>query len=256
MPLQSWILLPFLLLACKPTLSPAPQACPPCECKCTGGAGSSAAAADLSELLYAASKKMNKGDGKGCLADLDRAVALAPQRAEMLLQQRATCTMLAGRCDEGKTLARKALQDTMLERWGPEQIDRTIDAYVGMYCSGGRMGDRDRMLHALAELQTGAYMTSKTVAFCEEHHRVVDGLRGKVKPKNDEDTQIIHAERLLYATVPQCYARAGDCGRAWGTFRVLAVRMSPESYRSLDPKLKDEILRSQFDALVERCKAR
>lgn len=253
--------------ACKPAATQAPGACPPCECKCTnaeqgGGATpgvsspGSTSAEDFSELLYAASKKMNRGDGKGCLADLDRAVAMAPRKADMVLHQRATCTMLAGQCSEGKTLARKALEDSMLEQWGPEQIERTIDAYVGMYCSGGTMTDRDRMLHALAELQKGAYMTSKTAAFCEEQHRTVDGLRGKVKPKDDDDTQIANADQLLYATVPQCYARAGDCGRAWATYRVLAVRMSPDSYRGLDAKLKEEVLRSGFDSIVPRCKAR
>lgn len=262
---RSSILAFILLGACTPARGHAPSTCPPCECKCTGsttpadGAATTttagAPATDVSELIYAASKKMNQGDGKGCLADLNRVVELSPTKAEMVLHQRAMCTMLAGRCEDGKALARKALTDTMLRQFGPEQIDRTIDAYVGLYCTGG-MGDRDRMLHALAELQRGAYMTKKTPEFCEQQHRIVDGLRGKVKPRDADDTQVANADQLLYATVPQCYAKAGDCARAWATYRVLAVRVTPAVYAKLDPKVKEETLRSGFDALAPSCKTR
>jgi hypothetical protein len=260
-----WLL--FTGLACKPAAvessNTRPPSCPACECKCAcdePGAGTpvvagAAGGEDFSDLVHAASRKMNKRDGKGCLADLDRAIAIAPKKADMVLHQRAICTMLAGRCDAGKKIARQALEETMLEQWGPEQIDKSVDAYVGMYCTG-EMSDRDRMLQALAELQKGAYMTRKTAQFCEAQHRSIEGLRGKVKPKNDDDTQIANIEQTLHAMVPTCYARAGDCSKAWATYRVLAVRMSPATYAKLDAKHKDSILRSSFDSIVPSCKGK
>jgi hypothetical protein len=72
----------------------------------------------------AASTKMNARDGKGCLAELDQHDKLNPKGASTdpragLATLRGTCVMLSGKCDAGKVMIRKALEQQ------PGAADRT-----------------------------------------------------------------------------------------------------------------------------------
>lgn len=157
-PLRALLLAAATALACKTAPSPTPVAtpaatCPPCECNCAnggGGGGAAESSARIAELLDSATKKMGTRDGKGCLADLEEVARLDPKAAERSATIQGQCLMLAGRCEDGKARTRAALAP-MMSQWGPEQLDRTIDAYVGMYCEG-TMSDRDALLRALMHL--------------------------------------------------------------------------------------------------------
>jgi hypothetical protein len=260
------IALGFAVAGCAPQpaapVATHPGSCPACECKCEcdppPGVGVDPYERD--ELFASAGRKAGQGDGKGCLADLDRGKALdgrprfdSENPESPFAHLRAQCLMLAGRCDDGKTRARAALQQGAFAQWGPEQIDNTVEAYASMYCRG-RMSDRDALLQSLMELQRGAYVAKKDVRFCDSHYARVKRLRSRVKPKNDDDMKIIHLDRGLLSTVPNCYQRAGDCRRAWTVYREVAVVALPEVYGKMSAAQREESLRQSFEAVVSKCK--
>jgi hypothetical protein len=209
----------------------------------------------VADLVDSVTRNAGRRDGKGCLEDLDAIAKLDPRTHARMTIQRAQCTMLAGQCDAGKSLARRWFSDTMLEQYGPEQVERMVDSYVGMYCTGP-MGDRDALLSALTNLQSAAYMTRKDAGFCRKHHATVERLRDRVKPREDDDTRITHLDATLMGTVPACYQRAGDCPSAWHAFSDLAVRVSPDAFRPMSASQKEAALRSNFEAMVPKCKGR
>jgi hypothetical protein len=203
--------------------------------------------------------KMNSRDGKGCIAELDvrdklddKHNSTDPKMASLSMI-RAQCLMLAGKCEPGKQLLRKAYENTNMAQMGPEHIDRGVEAMVGMYCQG-KMGDRDALLQALMELQKGAYMTKKEVAFCDQHYATVKKMRGKVKPKDDDDSQVVHLDRNLMNLVPACYQRAGDCKKAWTAYQETALIGLSEVYGKMDKAQQEQSLRQGFESMVSKCK--
>jgi len=102
------------------------------------------AAKDAKEYLAIAQKKMNAKDGKGCLAELDAHDRLDGSPGQLSTSpdaffpatMRAQCLMLAGQCDAGKHLFRKAYGN----QYGdlpPAQVDAITDGYATNYCPGG-----------------------------------------------------------------------------------------------------------------------
>ncbi len=205
----------------------------------------------------AAMEKAGAGDGKGCLKELKAHDKLAPKNkstdpksyASML---RAQCVMRSGKCDAGKVQFRKALEKaSSFANQGPEQIDRTVDAYASMYCQG-KMNPTDGLRKALTELQQAAYMTKKTPKYCTERWNTAKKLIPKAKPRDDDDTQIKDADKALFSMVPMCYARAGDCKQAFKAFK----EVSKENYKDVPADSKEEIIRSGFDSMVRKCKGK
>lgn len=208
--------------------------------------------------LESAMAKAASRDGKGCLAELDAHDVLDakhkssdPKSGFGLI--RAQCVMLAGKCDAGKQLARKSLEQTMTVQTTPEQLDRTVEAYGTMWCQG-KLSDRDTVLQALNNLQQGAFMGKKPVSFCEENYQSIKKLKGKVKPKDDDDTQIINLDSALYSMVPLCFQRAGDCDRSRSVFEETFPSQYLENIK--DPEQRKMTLQSSFESMVPKCKAK
>ncbi|MCA9646614.1 MAG: hypothetical protein KC492_38270 [Myxococcales bacterium] len=111
-------------------------------------------------LRLSAERKEALGDGVGCLQDLERAdatdsIGANEHRFRMV---RAWCTMRAGRCDEGKKLAREALaaqdRQAMTPRMSDAQLGALVDQHAQAKCvTSGGMSAPDRMMRALPGLQ-------------------------------------------------------------------------------------------------------
>jgi hypothetical protein len=207
----------------------------------------------------AAVAKLQARDGKGCLAELDTYDKLDPKHQSTDPKQpvssyRAQCLMLAGKCDAGKQLTRKYFEgQNATGMMGPEQIDRTVDAYVSLYCQG-KLEPRDALKKALTQLQMGAYQTKPTLEFCSEHYATVKKYKDTVKPKDDDDHQLKDIDRSLYNLAGNCYARAGDCNKAWTVF---VEAYPPDILANVkDQATKDTILKSNFESLVTKCKSK
>jgi hypothetical protein len=244
--------LALALAACAPPPAAAPT-CPPCQCTCPQGqvaAGPSPAPAGaLAELVESASRKMMHDDGAGCLADLDRIAAADPKQDRRLAMTRAQCEMLVGQCQTGKQrVARYMVQETAMH---PERATQTAESIAAMRCRGGDSSERDRLLRALQELSTGAYMEPFAPTRCRGALDEARALIPKVQPRDADDTQVSGGAQALFNTAANCFARAGDCASAWAAYRDLFPRANLESVK--DPAQREKILRQSFDGSIQRC---
>jgi hypothetical protein len=101
-----------------------------------------------------------------------------------------------------------------------------------------------------------ASTTRKDAKFCEAHLATVKKTRGKVKPKDEDDHQVLSVDGNLSIIVPKCFMRAGDCQRAWVTYKEFAPLSRPDVYEGKSQKEKDELFRITFDSIFEKCKGK
>jgi len=224
-------------------------------------AGKVAQKLDMSEDARAhyesALQKGNARDGKGCLAELDEHDKRDPKHQSTdpksgIAHIRSQCLMIAGKCDAGKELARKSFEANQASMMEETTVENAVEGYVGLYCQGGSMTPRDQLLKALREIQDGAYSTKKDKAVCLSAFQTVKKLAPQVKPKDQDDIVILQGPKNLYATVPNCVARAGDCDLAWKVFNE-AYTEDPDRPMPA-PEVKDAIRKRLFESLVKRCK--
>ncbi len=246
------------LAACTPRSAPP---CPPCQCNCTGttptGTGTATPGPiatptgsddQATALLTSANRKFAHKDGPGCLADLDHLTALRPTYATSTVTTRASCEMLAGRCQQGKARLTRYWREE--QNMHPERAASTTESMAAMYCRGGDSNERDRLLAAILDLSMGTSETH-TVAQCEASYSTIRQLQPRVKPNGPDDHQVLNASSNLYALAPMCFARAGDCRRARATF---TESFPPERLADLAPAVRITSMQSIFESLVPRCK--
>lgn len=249
----------LLVLACDTRPPQAVEAsCPPCECACKcdeaapvartpAPTPSPLAAADLGELVAAAARKTNFGDGAGCLADLDRVAALDPKLDARLAVSRGQCEMLVGRCQQGKQrVARWYQEETNMH---PERAMAVAESLAAMRCREGDSSDRDRLLRAFFDLSDGAYMNKKTPAECQAALAVARALIPRVKPQGPEDAQISGGAQALFHTAAACLGRAGDCQAAYAAYRELY----PDLSAIKDPAAREQVIRESFASTNQHC---
>ncbi len=210
--------------------------------------------------MEAAIAKMGSKDGKGCLAELDAYDKLEPNRkstdpkTQGMAMYRAQCLMIAGKCDVGKTLLRKSFENMgQMADQGPERIDLMVESMGSMHCQG-KLGPRDDLLKGMMDLNQGAYVKKMTVEQCTEAYKRVTKNRKDVKPKDEEDSQVIAATNTLYALAPACFARAGDCKQARIVFDAEYPIANLENVK--DPEQKKSIMNSNFESLVRKCQTK
>ena len=209
--------------------------------------------------LDAARLKSAAHDGAGCLAELDKHDQLDPRPEALTTNSsagwamlRAQCLMLSGRCAPGKTLYRQALEKTAQIPMAPEQLDRTVEAIATTFCQGG-LTPREQLLKAIRELSQ-ATVSKKTSAECASLYQTAKSLLPTVKPKDDDDHEIVQAPSSLFSLVPTCFVKADDCSAAWTAYK--------EAYRA-NPRLPertrnspDDAIRPGFDSRFAKCKGK
>lgn len=261
--MRLWLASALLLVAAacnrggRDAQAPPPPA-PACPCACpagptpvAGGAPAPLAAGpeDAQGLISSASRKANHGDGLGCLQDLDRLLAADARHAEQQTILRAQCEMLSGRCLEGKQ---------RIDAWSAYQLNtpaeqrlRFVEAMAGMYCRGGNMTDRDRLLAAHHQLTQGAYITQLSVAECRAAYQTVRSLTSKVPPRSADDDLVSTRAKSVYHTAANCFARAGDCSAARRAFDESFPQESLANVK--DAKLRQQVSDEVFKSVARRC---
>ncbi|MBS2019526.1 MAG: hypothetical protein JST00_42080 [Deltaproteobacteria bacterium] len=215
----------------------------------------------------AAQVKYQARDGKGCLAELDQHDQLDPRPEGLstnpatgrIAGTRAECLMLAGQCDAGKQLFRKALEtapNKSGQAFTPERIDTMLDAEAATFCTGSGLSERDQYLRAMTDLRNGGFgIAKKTSAECQSAFDTFMKLRTKVQRKDADDSSI--PEKPLLAVemgAVGCFAKAGDCAAAWNAHK--AIRDAKVS-KDDGVKIKDEkILRKDFEGKHPSCKGK
>jgi hypothetical protein len=237
--------------------------CPPCECRCacdgtdvdsSPATGPSTVAgqpsSDLGELAASANRKLMHGDGKGCLADLDRIAASDPKLDAQLLMTRAQCRMAIGECQAGKQqVADYYERELAMTR---ERAEQMAESLASMRCQGGDASERDRLLAAYFDLSDGAYINKRDVGFCRERVAIIEELAPRVPPRDVEDTQISGGRQALFHTGAMCFARAGDCKAAYDHYRRFFPREGLDAIQ--DPGTRESIVRDSFDSSIALCK--
>ncbi|MCX4247781.1 hypothetical protein [Paraliomyxa miuraensis] len=281
---RAWLLI-GLLLACDARQPSEPVTCPPCECvcDCKGGAAAASAGApgpgadtgpdsgaesgahgeepglglgmiaaaggsDVADLVESASRKMNHGDGQGCLEDLQAIVRIDPKMHRRLAITQGQCEMLVGQCQKGKERISKWYQvETAMTK---ERADITAEQLGSMRCRGGDSTDRDKLLAALFNLQDGAYMNTRTPEYCRENLDVARRLIPKVKATGPDDTQISGGAQALFHTAAACFGRAKDCVAAFRVYEELF----PAKGTIADPATAKKVIRDSFESSITHCK--
>lgn len=250
---------------------PAPtNGCPAVECKCacpanaanptvtttpatrpatTAPAGTSESVREeVEELTYQLGRKLARKDAS-CAADLERVAEIAPRSHARMGFYRAQCLLVIGKCNEGADLMRKEWAET--SGMSPETLERSVEMTVLTMCTG-RLDDRGEMLRALTKLQEGAYTSNIGIRACTTAIKTIAKLKMKVKPKDDEDHQVLSIADTFPMSAASCLARAGDCKASWATFQ--------EHYNGAylaeikDPAVRATTLRSTFDSVAAKCK--
>lgn len=245
------------------------QTCPPCACACAG-TETGALAADgtdddapeaetgdadnyeVSEVIAAANRKMMHGDGQGCLAEIEQALALAPKLETSLIVTRAQCQMLVGKCQEGKELIVEFYMREMA--MGKELAEKTAENIASMRCKGGNSTARDKLLAAYHDLQDGAYMNKRSVDYCKDKVAAIEALAPKVKPRDAEDSMITGGRQALFHTSAMCLARAGDCDLAYQYYKRL---FPPDAVAAIpDPQMLETTVRDSFNSSIVLCEGK
>ena len=212
------------------------------------------------EHAQTAQRRFAWHDGAGCLAELDEHDRLDPRADQAststdtsyLALLRAECMMLVGQCDAGRTMYKKAFTAMQGKNGSPEQTEKVTDAIVGMYCHGTNMTPRDRVLTARMELQQGAWMTTKTPEQCMSAFETVWKNRSTVVPRDEDDVMVKDPLGFLYATAPNCLARAGDCAGAWKVFQDI----TNEKFKGQAWISKPDVVKKTFESIVPKCQGK
>jgi hypothetical protein len=184
---------------------------------------------EANERVQAATAKLNAGDGKGCLSELDAADKLVTKGTQLstepqsyVAMTRARCLMESGQCEAGKGLLRRSL-GALQANQTPEQHDGTVDAYVAMHCKGTDASPRDQVLRALSVLQAGAHHARLDARICRAAFETVLAQRPKVVARGPDDRAVRGLPRLLMDNATRCLGRAGDCAGALDATRRAAA---------------------------------
>ncbi len=213
------------------------------------------------EHFDAAQKKLISRDGKGCLAELDahdkldaRPMGMSTNpTAAWSAMVRAQCLMLAGQCEAGKILFRKAWS---AQNPGEDasRTDTIVGVYAGKNCQGN-MSPRDEFLKARMTLQDGAWTKTLDVATCTNAYKTIMRLKDTVKPKDEDDALLKDPLMFMMTAAPNCLAKAGDCNAAFTAYWEIAK----EHYKGGKTEVwfsKEENARKNFESTVQRCKGK
>jgi hypothetical protein len=209
-------------------------------------------------LLREAGLKLNASDGPGCLAALDEHDRLAPKEASTEpsipgARLRAECLAVAGKCEAGKTLFRRALESSLGTLGSPEMVEGQVRAMASTRCQGASMSVADQMRKAMSTLGKGAF-AKLPLEECVLAYGVARRLQETITPKDQNDWQLADVTGQLRASAPKCFARAGDCEAAWKSYQELQTQyMAEHGIPAPKGNLAQE--RIEFESIVPQCKS-
>jgi hypothetical protein len=224
-------------------------------------AGAIAAKLEMSDEARAhmnsAMEKFNAKDGKGCVTELNAHDQLDPKHKSTdpksgLGLLRSMCVMLSGQCDAGKQLLRKSQEATGPADQTPESIDGIVDATAAQYCQGANMSERDQLLKAVHTLANSTFK-KVDLATCKSSYDTWTRLKNKVKPRDENDSEVVNAWRLVTADGPRCFEKAGDCQTA---YKVLDAEIMKTGEEKLTPEQKKDLRLKQFESSAPSCKGK
>jgi len=129
-----------------------------------------------------------------------------------------------------------------------------VESYSSRWCQG-KMSDRDTLLKAITALQMGGQNSSFGIKGCSEALATIKKLKGKVKPKDGEDYQLISLDGSLTAYAAGCFGKNGDCKLA---MKEMQATFDPGRKKQLesipDPAIRDKTWNDLLGAYAPKCK--
>ncbi len=211
-------------------------------------------AGQASASIQSAFKKLEAGDGKGCLDDFDRAAKLDPKQLDnySIKWTRARCMMRAGKCAEGTADLRgiMAAQDDKKIK-SDEQLDKDVREAANRECpSSTAKNDEDFLIRNAMEMQEAA--KAKDGKACQAKFDVVAPKMAKLDKKDHFGQRAHHAGIQAMETGAMCVANAKTCAAGeplWVTKYKFQLpnfsgveKTAKESWATLvkiDPRLKE-----------------
>lgn len=158
-------------------------------------------------------KKLEAGDGKGCLDDIDRALKLDAKQFDnsTFRISRARCEMRAGKCDDGKKDYRYTLVEQDVSKIkSDEQLDSEVRAMSNRECpSSTAKTDADFLERSY--LETIAAHKAKDGKLCQAKFDAVQTRISKLDPKKPEDAQARQRGIMAMEEASFCVAEAKSC---------------------------------------------
>jgi len=174
---------------------------------------------------------LQAGDGRGCLAALDKVHTREPYHRDDLARYRAMCIMLAGDCAAGRTAMEQALTDSWAKP-APGHLTEAVDRYDAEYCPLDAPPETRWPERAMAQLRhadAAGSSCAPVLAFVDAHHLPLPQIE------------------MLRVT---CLVNVGDCDGARAAWRAhaLAARLIPRD--AADPTAEAD---RRFATLHPRC---
>ncbi|MBX3190551.1 MAG: hypothetical protein KF819_26355 [Labilithrix sp.] len=109
---------------------------PPAPAPRPSGGDKMTALLEAGGIRNAAMRKLQDGDGAGCLRDLERAAEIDPdpEHVEIVAQLHGQCTMKAGKCDAGKELLRAYYRRLWGKASTPDAVEATVKSQAQAHC--------------------------------------------------------------------------------------------------------------------------
>ncbi len=200
------------------------------------------------ELRSKAAYAFQDRDGVGCLEKLDAADRMDPDPMRVstnprgFLTMRASCTMLAGKCELGKSLQRQAYT-AMLKDMGPTHIDDAVESSVGTYCGDGAVTPRDKLLVAKSDLAR-ANLKEDPEWCAKAHDRLMKAIASFGAPTNKRDEDLVASAKGTRPLGVMCVGAAGRCPQAFTLYET-TVKADGQP-----------VSRPAFEALAPACKGK
>jgi hypothetical protein len=185
-------------------------------------------------------KKLEDGDGVGCLKDMDRALSLDAKQFDnhQFRISRARCEMRAGKCEEGKKDLRYtyAAQDTTKTK-SDEQLDAEVRQMANRECpSSTAKTDADFVERAAIEMQ--AAHKAKDGKLCQAKFDAIQPRISKLDQKKPED--VLARQRGIAAMQEGsfCVAETKSCA-AGEPLWVAAYKLQLQGQTGIEKIAKD-----------------
>ena len=113
---------------------------------------------DTSKLMLAVSQAHQAGDGRACLDAFDK-LEKDPGYTDPggYKYMKANCMMMAGRCEDGRKLARLYWQEPRptMQKMGPVEIENAVSGSAQMYCPTAQLTPEERARRAQMMISKG-----------------------------------------------------------------------------------------------------
>lgn len=199
-----------------------------------------------SKIRAEARRKLELGDGTGCLADLDRAARIEPRPEARVAEAelRARCEMRAGQCEAGRTRLRAAFAANDVDRkLTDEALDERVSREVVSLCADGvgtaaeRIERAHRRIYAeLSTINDRSTPPSKALGeMCIRQGEIVAAALPTLTGSTAYEREAIRDGAYAARAASHCATRTNRCDKAWAYFRLAEPRIGTvSSARSLD----------------------